>query len=140
VVSRKKISTLAITNTTSYRIPRKLLQDAFSLAAKKHIMEVSLVFLSNAKMRTLNATYRGKDYSPNVLAFPLDEHGGEICINPMVAKREAKECGCTLRMRFVQLFVHGLLHLQGKDHQNTKDAEEMEREEDSIVRSVIPTV
>ena len=102
-------------------------------------MDVSLVFLTNAKMRELNKTYRGKDADTNVLAFPLDEHMGEICISPKKAEREAKEYNISLTTRFVQLFVHGLLHLQGLDHQIEKDAEVMERKEIAILNKLYRT-
>jgi probable rRNA maturation factor len=111
--------------------------DAFSLRSKKNTMDVSLVFLTDAKMRKLNKTYRGKDAVTNVLAFPLDEHTGEICISPETAKREAKEYSMSVRMRVVQLFLHGLLHLEGHDHETDSNALAMERIEERMLKKLL---
>jgi len=78
--------------------------------------KLSLVFLGEKKAKELNQTSRKKDYIPNVLSFPLDNHQGEIYITPLVAKREAKKYNHTYQTHVTYLFIHGLLHLKGYDH------------------------
>lgn len=78
--------------------------------------ELSLVFVGARLAVELNKTYRNKDYVPNVLSFPLESSCGEIFITPIVAAREARRAGVSLRDRIGFLYIHGLLHLKGLDH------------------------
>ena len=99
-------------------------------------MDISLVFAGTRVMKTLNKKWRGKDAPANVLAFPLTQELGEIIINPEQAQREANAYGISYTMRAAYLFVHGLLHLQGYDHETEGKAEEMERKEKKIMQVV----
>jgi len=109
---------------------------------------ITLRFVGEAEGRRLNARYRGKDYATNVLAFVYDvsSHGaprdapgvfpvaGDIVICVPVVRREAKAAGRPLRAHFAHLVVHGMLHLQGYDHQRAPDAARMERRETALLR------
>ena len=129
-------NSFAITNRTRYIIPRSLLERAFRIAVKHHIIDISVVFVGNRTMKTLNKQWRGKDAQTNVLAFPLNKTQGEIVINPYQAEQEAKNIGVSFAMRAVYLFVHGLLHLQGYDHEREEEAEKMEKKEREIMQNV----
>ena len=100
-----------------------------AIAALPRNYELSLVICGDGLARRMNQTYRHKEYSPNVLSFPLDKKSGEIFLNVAKAKREARKFGTTLRARLALLFVHGLFHLNGLDH-----GEKMEREEQKILK------
>lgn len=78
--------------------------------------DLSLVFVGEARSARLNQEHRDKNYTPNVLSFPLSKTDGEIYITPSVAKREAKDYGHTYSTHIAFLFIHGLLHLKGLDH------------------------
>jgi rRNA maturation RNase YbeY len=82
---------------------------------------LSLVFSDSTTIQKLNVQYRGKDYIPNVLSFPLSKTSGEIYICPMVAKKEAKEYGNTYEEQLRYLFIHGCLHLKGLPHGKEMD-------------------
>ncbi len=84
--------------------------------------ELSLVFVGKDRGRTINQTFRKKDYVPNVLAFPLEKNVGEIIITPAVAKREAKTFGRNFKDHVAFLYIHALLHLKGHDHGSTMEA------------------
>jgi len=127
------ISSFSIANKTLKRIPRALLQRVFSLVSKKGIMEVSLVFLNDRAMRSVNKKWRKRDAQANVLAFPLDVSVGEVVINPQEAQREARAGNVSYNRRVAYLFLHGLLHLYGYDHKTTKDARKMEKREQEIL-------
>lgn len=77
---------------------------------------LSLVLCGDHLARRLNAEYRKKTYSPNVLSFPLSDTEGEIFINVRKAAREARRIGIPTRERIAHLFVHGCLHLSGIGH------------------------
>lgn len=89
---------------------------------------LSLVICGDELARRMNRAYRNKDYTPNVLSFPLDKYSGEIFLNIRQAQREAKQMGIAVRARLAHLFVHGCFHLAGYDH-----GEKMEQREDNIL-------
>lgn len=86
--------------------------------------ELSLAFVGKTKATQLNATYRHKQYIPNVLSFPLNENTGEIVICPHVAKTQAAKYNLSVEGYVAFLFIHGCLHLKGLDHSDTMDKQE----------------
>lgn len=78
--------------------------------------ELSLAFIDKRKSRELNRIYRKKDYSTNVLSFPITKNSGEILIDLETARVETKKFGMTYRTFVLYLFIHGLLHLKGMRH------------------------
>jgi probable rRNA maturation factor len=104
--------------------------------------EISVKFSDDNEVGSLNAAYRGKDKSTNVLSFPMFEaelldslvmaDGGEVLLGDIVlaagvCAREAGEKGISVRDHAAHLVVHGTLHLLGYDHeQGDKEAEAME--------------
>jgi probable rRNA maturation factor len=122
----------------------------WAFATLERDARVTLRFVGEAEGRRLNARYRGKDYATNVLTFvydgsfhdaPRDAAGvppvaGDIVICVPVVRREAKAAGRALRAHFAHLVVHGMLHLQGYDHQRERDASRMERRETELLRQL----
>lgn len=90
---------------------------------------LSLVFVGPTRAQSLNQAYRNKDYTPNVLSFPLADDAGEIYICPDIAKKEAADYHLTVDGYTAFLFIHGLLHLKGYDHGAT-----MERYEQKFMK------
>jgi probable rRNA maturation factor len=103
--------------------------------------EVTVALVSDARMRTLNRSFRNKDYATDVLSFPtaastpaastaarpvdidgrrLPQPGarslGDIVIATGVARRQADEAGHSVATELKVLALHGLLHLLGYDH------------------------
>ncbi|MBS4096413.1 MAG: rRNA maturation RNase YbeY [Sulfuricella sp.] len=105
-------------------------------AALEGDAELTLRLVDEEEGRALNRDYRGKDYTTNVLTFVYDDLpyvAGDIVICPVVVAREAAEQGKTLEAHYAHLTVHGVLHLQGYDHESDDEAEEMEARETQIV-------
>jgi probable rRNA maturation factor len=86
--------------------------------------EVTVALVSDGRMRTLNRSFRGKDYATDVLSFPTDERGslGDIVIATGVAHRQADDAGHSIGTELKVLALHGLLHLLGYDHETDKGA------------------
>jgi probable rRNA maturation factor len=85
--------------------------------------EVTLAFVGEHAIRTLNRKFMKKDRSTDVLSFPLGEKGsdgkfylGDIVIAVPVAFRQARAKGYSLDRELRLLAVHGFLHLLGFDH------------------------
>ncbi len=98
--------------------------------------QVTVRFLDADEGRALNATYRGKDYATNVLSFPYSPNPaleGDLVVCSAVVRREAEEQGVSPKAHFAHLIVHGMLHLQGYDHENDDDAAVMENRERAIL-------
>ena len=98
--------------------------------------EVTIRLVDEEEGRHLNKTYRGKDYATNVLTFPLTEVPhliGDIVICASVVKSEAVGQNKPLEAHYAHLTVHGLLHLQGYDHEIEAQAELMESIETAII-------
>ena len=104
-------------------------------AALARPASVTVRYVGAAEGRRLNREFRGKDYATNVLTFIYDEKPlrGDIVICAPVVAREAREQSKSLRAHHAHLFVHGLLHLQGYDHEREADAARMERRERVIL-------
>ena len=99
---------------------------------------ITVRFVDEDEGRALNHDYRGKDYATNVLSFPYEYEPqviGDLVIAPAVCAREATEQGKSLEAHMAHLIVHGVLHLQGYDHDDVpeEDAEAMETLERAIV-------
>nr|WP_265947564.1 rRNA maturation RNase YbeY [Dechloromonas sp. A34] len=101
--------------------------------------EIAIRLVEADEGQALNKEYRGKDYATNVLSFPYDSEPvvmGDLVICPSVVAREANEQNKPLAAHYAHLTVHGMLHLQGWDHDNDEDAEAMENEEREILAAL----
>lgn len=86
---------------------------------------VTIVFVSDKKMSSLNKTFRGKNATTDVLSFPFeaeafepDENNlGDIFISLEQAARQATENNLDFETEIKQLVLHGILHLRGFDHE-----------------------
>jgi probable rRNA maturation factor len=81
---------------------------------------VTVAVVSDARVRALNRSYRGKDRATDVLSFPTASSSGflgDIVIARGVARRQARDAGHDERTEWRVLALHGLLHLLGYDHE-----------------------
>lgn len=103
--------------------------------------EVELIITDDATMQELNAEYRGKNNTTDVLSFPMetpfteqsifDMPLGSIIIAESFVKEKAAEFGHTIQDELSLLFIHGMLHLLGFDHE--KDEGEMRVREKELI-------
>jgi len=82
-------------------------------------VQTELVFLKPQEVQKLNLRYRSKNKPTDVLSFSSQRGGflGSIVICPEVAVRQARAYGHSLEQEVAELFVHGMLHLLGFDHE-----------------------
>lgn len=113
------------------------------LADTERSVEISVTLTGDDEVRALNAKWRGKDKSTNVLSFPMaDERdlaranvsGSELLLGDIVLARgvcevEAANKGVTVEDHAAHLMVHGTLHLLGYDHHGDGEANDMESRE-----------
>ncbi|HVY07283.1 MAG TPA: rRNA maturation RNase YbeY [Burkholderiales bacterium] len=117
-------------------LPSRQRMREWARAALLEDAQVTLRIVGAREGRQLNRSFRGRDYATNVLTFsysgmrPL--YGDIVLCAPVVA-REARAQRKPLAAHYAHLIVHGMLHLQGFDHESDKDAEAMEAREAEIV-------
>lgn len=100
---------------------------------------VTIRIVDGDEGRALNRDYRNKDYATNVLSFPYETEPlvcGDLVLCASVVALEAAEQGKLPAAHYAHLTVHGMLHLQGWDHENEEDAEAMENEERKILAAL----
>lgn len=106
-------------------------------------MEISVRIVSEAEGGELNARYRGKQGSTNVLSFSADLPDfldepllGDIVICAAVVEREAREQNKQVAAHWAHMAIHGTLHLLGYDHESAQEAAVMEAIETDILTSL----
>ena len=101
--------------------------------------EVTVRYVAEREGRRLNREFRRRDYATNVLTFIYGERprlAGDVVICAPVVAREAREQGKSVEAHHAHLLVHGLLHLQGFDHERAPDARKMEARERAILKGL----
>jgi probable rRNA maturation factor len=134
-VARKlRLTVQYATNTRS--LPSRAELRRWARAALERDAQVTVRFVGGAEARALNRNFRGQDHATNVLSFPLREARpveGDIALCAPVIAREAIAQRKSLTAHYAHLIVHGMLHLQGHDHETPRAAKAMERRESRIV-------
>ncbi len=124
---------------------------------------LSLRIVSSAESQQLNYQYRGNNAATNVLSFPMQmecdvetlmddeflttqQHEdsrmmaqnvlGDLAICAEVVAREAHQQGKSQQAHWAHMVVHGMLHLQGFDHTEDDEAQEMEQLESHIMQQL----
>ena len=83
---------------------------------------LSISFVSNSTIRSLNRKHLGRSGETDVIAFSFRRAGrgapvvGDVYIAPDVARASARVNAVTVREELVRLVVHGTLHVLGYDH------------------------
>lgn len=102
----------------------------------KKDLEVNLYFCSDEEIHILNRDYREKDYPTDVLSFPLydgvDNLLGEIIISIDTARRQKEKDDVNYEIR--KLFIHGMIHLMGYDHETDEEYEIMHPIEEKYLK------
>ncbi|TYP78005.1 rRNA maturation RNase YbeY [Paenibacillus methanolicus] len=138
------------------------LEELLKLAAQAEGIEdgeVSLTFVTDEEIHSLNREYRNIDRPTDVLSFaiqevtdeeldivyevesedeevPLEGMLGDIIISVERAAAQAEEYGHSLERELGFLFVHGFLHLIGYDHQDDENEAVMTRKQEAVLSQV----
>lgn len=104
--------------------------------------EIELIFTNNEEIQILNKEHRNIDKATDVLSFPLDFDMpnmplGSIVISVDYVDQKAKEHEHSFEDELKLLFIHGLLHLLGYDHE-VDNGEHRQKEEELIKKFNLP--
>lgn len=137
---------IAVQNATSITpVPSDQQFEQWASAALREHGDAELLIrlVDRQESRQLNARYRHRNTTTNVLSFPADlpeELGlallGDIIICAPVVAEEARDQDKTAEAHWAHLTIHGILHLLGHDHQAEEEASEMEALETRILQSL----
>ncbi len=120
-------------NTTGKKLDIAFLE---KIAQDLTSQDVELILVSDEEIRKLNKRYRGIDKATDVLSFPLEKSPnallGSIVISVDHIEKAAKTLGHSEQEELALLFIHGLLHLLGYDHE--VDSGQMRQKEAELIR------
>lgn len=111
----------------------------------KRDAELSISFVGNDEIATLNEEHLGKTGPTDVLSFPIEDAApgappqspdggpplalGDIFISTDVVSAHAAEYEVSFDDELHLMVCHGVLHILGWDHEGDEDAEKMEARE-----------
>lgn len=125
----------------SYEFFNKIAENVFNhLDIAENTYEISLLITDDETIHNLNKEYRQKDKPTDVLSFPMDDEVllGDIVISIDTAKKQAEEREINIDREAAFLFIHGLLHLLGYDHETSaEDEKEMFALQEEILKKLI---
>ncbi|MGM8214145.1 rRNA maturation RNase YbeY [Bacillaceae bacterium W0354] len=134
---------------TQFDLIEKLLQYTAENEEIDENAEMSITFVNNDEIQSINKQYRGKDQPTDVISFALEElgedeievvgeslpvHLGDIIISVERAKEQASEYDHSFERELGFLAVHGFLHLLGYDHQTVEEEKEMFERQENILQ------
>lgn len=130
---------LNIENLTDFNIDNNLLENIANTLTSR---EIDLTLCYNKTIQQYNKEYRHKDQATDVLSFPIENDLiidndimplGAIVISVDYVIEKAKLYGHSEASEMALLFIHGLLHILGYDHET--DEGQMRKKEALIIKS-----
>lgn len=111
------------------------------IAASLSDREIELILTDNDEIAHINREFRGIDKATDVLSFPSDPFPGaplgSIVISVDKVASVAAELGHGEEEELALLFIHGVLHLMGYDHE-VDEGQMRAKEEELIERFALP--
>lgn len=125
-------------NNTNHTIDINFLKDMAQTISSD---EIEFILTNNEEIHEINFTTRGVDKPTDVLSFPYEKmpHAplGSIIISADFVTVKAKEYHHSFNDELSLLFIHGLLHLVGYDHE-IDNGEHRKKEEELIKQFNLP--
>jgi probable rRNA maturation factor len=126
-------------------LAQKMIDSVIEILKIKTDVALDISFINKVEALKLNQDYRQENYVPDVISFPSGfnlkfarQIGiyelGDLFICLEVAKQKANYYHHQLNEELSFLFVHGVLHLLGYDHENKKDQKKMFTLQDKILK------
>ena len=126
-------------NNTEFEIDISILEKIANSLTKK---DIELLVVKNDEIQVLNKEHRNIYKATDVLSFPMDFDFvnmplGSIVISTDFVEEKSKEYGHSFNEEFSLLFIHGILHLLGFDHE-VDNGEHRAKEEELIKEFKLP--
>lgn len=126
---------------------QKLLSFAYDYLKHEKDAEVSISYVDEEEIQSINKEYRNKDQVTDVISFALEDEEdnlihedalrtlGDIIVCTKRAEEQAFEYRHSYRRELLFLSLHGFLHLLGYDHMEDDDEREMNTLQDEILEA-----
>lgn len=127
-------------------LAKRAVKTALEYEGFERVAEVSLTFVDEEEIKTLNRDWRDNDKVTDVLSFPalsdedeivaFDDEAvvlGDIIICLKRCFEQAEEFGHSKEREVAYLTSHSVLHLLGYDHMEENEEKEMVRRQGEIV-------
>jgi len=128
-----------IDNQSDLNIPLSIIEKISGTLTDK---DIDILVTNDLKMQEINAEHRDINRSTDVLSFPFEDIPmgplGSLVISADYVKKLAAELGHSEDDEFCLLFIHGLLHLLGYDHE-VDDGEMRHKEKELIEVFSLPS-
>ncbi len=122
-----------IDNQSNLPLPLDTLKEIHASLSDR---ELELLIVDDEQIKQINAAHRHIDKATDVLSFPMDEYPmaplGSIVISSEHVIKVSQRLGHSTDDEICLLFIHGLLHLLGYDHET--DQGEMRQKEEELIR------
>ena len=127
-----------INNQTSLSIPTLLIERITDSLTDK---DVDVLITDDTMMKDINTEHRNVESSTDVLSFPFEDIPmgplGSLVISADYVEKISLELGHTTDDEFCLLYIHGILHLLGYDHE-VDDGEMRQKEKETIEAFGLP--
>lgn len=138
-----KVTVQRVLDNPKCPVPSTQEFNRWAMAIDQGDAEVCVRIVDNREARALNRYYRQQSYVPNVLAFPYvapppaaENYLGDVVIALRQVIAEAQQRRIKVQQRWAQLFVHGVLHLQGYDHRTESQRRRMQLQETAVLKKL----
>ena len=151
---------LELVNLTQYKISKDFFERILRIMQKKEEIKeecsIGVVLVGQGRIRNINKRYRGKNQVTDTLSFSFLEvqkptkkdlrfiepketpkNLGEIFLCPSRIKKQAKKFKKKFNKELALVFIHGMLHLLGYEHKDTKTTKVMRKREKEILDSCL---
>lgn len=132
------MSNIVFENNTELKIDLTLINEITESLSEK---EIELIFTTNEEIQEINLNTRGIDKPTDVLSFPYDDMPnvplGSIVISANFVEEKSTVYNHSFQDEFTLLFIHGILHLLGYDHE-IDNGEHRDKEEELINKYNLP--
>ncbi len=129
------------------KLVKNLMNEAAKIENVTSGSEVSVTFVEDEQIKTINREYRNKDAVTDVISFALNDDDtdmliegvpillGDIIVSYPRTIQQAEEYGHSVDRELGFLVVHGFLHLLGYDHMNEIDEKKMFKRQEEILEA-----
>ena len=117
MIEINNLTTVSVDEEFLKRVAKKVLK-----GENRKEIDLSIVFVGEARMRKLNKKYRGKNKVTDVLSFGQGLNEIVVCLREI--KKNAKIYNSTFKKELARVLIHAILHLLGYNHKEMQDKEE----------------
>ncbi|MBL7070250.1 MAG: rRNA maturation RNase YbeY [Candidatus Omnitrophica bacterium] len=107
---------------------------------KADIAEITVCFVTDRIIKSLNSRFLGIGLPTDVISFSMNDQSdskrvvADIAISVDTVKRNALTFGVSLRRESERILIHGLLHLAGYDDRKAGQIKRMRQKEDQYLK------